>query len=179
MLKVVYVLCCNDSNYYPEQCQMTLHSPKKHNSDIPAYGLTDNLTNNCLKGKRLNALASYAEVLTFDVPEKYNPEKRRSCYLNTSVRNLIHGDIIFLDCDTLVCRTFSFETFNDVVTSMVADLNGALILSDENTLRKCQNAGFLFFRACPISIAVSSLSRTPLLRINSLMYGIRYGTNLF
>lgn len=58
---------------------------------------------------------------------------------------------MFLDCDTLVCLTFSFETFNDVVASMVADLNGALILSGENNLRKCQNASFSVFSGLPYS----------------------------
>lgn len=77
MLKTVYALCCNDSGYYPEQCLMSLHALKKHNSDTPAHVIIDNLTNNCLKGKRLDALASYAEILTFYVERGRNT---RGCF---------------------------------------------------------------------------------------------------
>ena len=149
MLKAVYVLSCNDSGYYPEQCLMSLHTLKKHNPDIPAFVVIDSMTNNCLKGKRLDALASYAEILSFDTPSEYNTERLRSRYLKTSVRNLISGDFVFLDCDTIVCRPFSLRDFNDVIIGMVADLNAPLLLSDENTIRKCQNAGFPDFSGLP------------------------------
>lgn len=149
MLSVVFVLSCGVSGYYPEQCLLSLHTLRKFNPDLPAHVLIDCMTHDCLKGKRLDALARYAEILTIDVPPEFNTDKLRSRYLKTSVRNRISGDFLFLDCDTLVCRSFSFEAFKDVVIGMVADLNGALSLSDENTLRKCQDAGFSDFSGLP------------------------------
>lgn len=142
MFRVVYVLCCNELGHYPEQCLMSLYTLRKHNPDIRAFVIIDRDTHDCLKGKRLDALARYAEILIFDVPAEYNTEKLRSRYLKTSVRNYISGDFVFLDCDTIVCRPFSTTDFKDVIIGMVADLNGTLLLSDENTLRTCRNAGF-------------------------------------
>ncbi len=121
---------------------MSLHTLRKHNPDISAYVVIDHITLDCLKGKRLDALSHYAEILSFDTPSEYNTEKLRSRFLKTSVRKLVPGDFLFLDCDTLVCRSFSFEDFKDTDIGMVADLNALLPLSDENVFNKCKNAGF-------------------------------------
>ena len=149
MLSVVFVLSCGVSGYYPEQCLLSLHTLRKFNPDLPAHVLIDCMTHDCLKGKRLEALSRYAEILTIDVPPEFNTDKLRSRYLKTSVRNRISGDFLFLDCDTLVCRPFSFEAFKDVVIGMVADLNAPLPLSDENILMMCQNVGFMELLGSP------------------------------
>lgn len=149
MLSVVFVLSCGGSGYYPEQCLLSLHTLRKFNPDLPAHVLIDCMTHDCLKGNRLDALASYAEILKIDVPPEFNTDTLRSRYLKTSIRNRISGDFIFLDCDTIVCRPFSLTDFNDVAIGMVADLNAPLLLTDENTIRKCQNAGFPDFSGLP------------------------------
>lgn len=121
---------------------MSLHTLRKHNPDISAYVVIDHITLDCLKGERLNTLSHYAKILSFDTPSEYNTEKLRSRFLKTSVRKLVPGDFLFLDCDTIVCRPFSFEDFNDTDIGMIADLNADLPLSDESVLIKCKNAGF-------------------------------------
>ena len=142
MFSVVYVLSCGDSGYYPEQCLMSLFTLKKYNPDISATVITDKNTFSLLKGERLYALSTYSNVLSFDVPLEYNTEFLCSRYLKTSLRKLVSGDFIFLDCDTLVCRRFSISDLQDIQIGMVADLNDPLPLSDSNTLEKCRNAGF-------------------------------------
>ena len=142
MNSVVYVLSCGDSGFFPEQCLMSLHSLRKHNPNISAYVVIDHITLDCLKGKRLDALSHYAEILSFDTPSEYNTEQLRSRFLKTFVRKLVHGDFLFLDCDTLVSRSFSFEDFKDIDIGMVADLNAPLPLSDEHVFNKCKDAGF-------------------------------------
>ena len=163
MLHVVYVLSCNDSGYYPEQCLMSLHTLRKHNPDIPAYVVTDGNTRDILAGNRMDSLARYAEILTFDVPSEFNSARLSSRYLKTSLRHLVSGDFIFMDCDTLVCRPFSVRDHLSAPIGMVADLNAPLPLSDPETLEKCRKAGFPDLQGAPyFNSGVIFVKDTPL-----------------
>lgn len=149
MIRAVYILTSDFSGYYPEQCLMSLYTLRKHNPDTSTLVVTDTQTRECLNGSRLDALAHYAEVISFDTPPEYNTVKLRSRFLKTSLRKLVPGDFLFLDCDTLVCRSFSFEEFKDADIGMVADLNAALPLSNEYTVSKCKGAGFPNLKGSP------------------------------
>ena len=128
---------------------MSLFTLRKHNPEIRVYFVTDTRTCLFLSGHILDTLGSYAEVISLDVPPEFNTEQLCSRYLKTSVRKLISGDFIFLDCDTIVCRPFSLDDFKGIDIGMVADLNISLPLSDEKTLLKCKNAGFPDLQGVP------------------------------
>ncbi len=149
MFKVVYVLSCGATGYYPEQCLMSLYTLRKHNPAIPLFVVMDSITRTVLPWKTIDAISQFAEVLTFETPDEYNTEKLRSRFLKTSIRRLVSGDFLFVDCDTIVCRTFNDHDFRGLTIGMVADLNASLPLLEENTLTKCYNAGFRELKGAP------------------------------
>lgn len=128
---------------------MSLYTLRKHNPTIPVSVVMDNITLTSIQGKTIDAISRFAEVLAFETPDEYNTEKLRSRFLKTSIRKLVSGDFLFLDCDTIVCRAFNDNDFCDLTIGMVADLNASLSLSDEKTLEKCKNAGFLDLQGAP------------------------------
>lgn len=147
--KVVYVLSYGNSGFYPEQCLMSLHSLKKHNPNISAYVVIDEQTSHNLAKTQYDALCQYADIITRSVPSDFNTEKHRSRYLKTSLRSIVGGDFVFLDCDTIVCRPFTKSDFKNAVIGMIADLNAPLPLSNPDVLKKCQNAGFSDLQGSP------------------------------
>ena len=128
---------------------MSLYTLRKHNPSIPAFVVIDTITRTVLPGKTIDAISQFAEVLVFETPDAYNTEKLRSRFLKTSIRRLVSGDFLFVDCDTIVCRTFSDHDFRGLTIGMVADLNASLPLLEENTLTKCYNAGFRELKGVP------------------------------
>ena len=146
---VVYVLSCGNSGFYPEQCLMSLHTLKKYNPDISVCVVIDEQTSLVLAKTQYDAIYQYADIITRPVPSEFNTEKLRSRYLKTSLRRIVCGDFVFLDCDTIVCRPFTKSDLKNTVIGMIADLNAPLPLSDPGALMKCQNAGFPDLQGVP------------------------------
>lgn len=147
--RVVYVLSCGDSSFYPEQCLMSLHTLKKFNSDISACVVMDEQTLHFLTKPQYDALGQCADIISIPIPSEFGTERLRSRYMKTSLRSLVNGDFVFLDCDTLICRPFTDSDFCDIMIGMVADLNAPLPLSNLGVLQKCQKAGFTSLQGAP------------------------------
>ena len=145
--KIVYVLVSSDSDYYYEQVMLSIRSLIYYNPDARIEVLVDNATYANLKGNR-EAIKQYADVIEVDTPADYD-KVRRSRYLKTNMRNLVAGDFLFLDCDTVICESIEDIDKLDVSLGMVADLNGPLLLDDGNTISKGLKAGFPVFTGKP------------------------------
>lgn len=145
--KIVYVLVSDESDYYCEQVMLSIRSLINHNPDARIEVLVDNATYATLVGKR-EAIKQYADVIEVDTPAGYD-KMRRSRYLKTNMRNLVAGDFLFLDCDTVICESIEEIDKLDVNLGMVADLNGPLLLDDVNTISKGIKAGFPDFTGKP------------------------------
>lgn len=145
--KIVYVLVSDESDYYYEQVMLSIRSLINYNPDVRIEVLVDAATYASLKGNR-EAIKQFAEVIEVDTPADYD-KMRRSRYLKTNMRNLVAGDFLFLDCDTVVCESIEEIDKMDVNLGMVADLNGPLLLDDENTISKGLKAGFPDFTGKP------------------------------
>ncbi len=145
--KIVYVLVSDESDYYYEQVMLSIRSLINYNPKARIEVLVDEATSASLKGNR-EAIKQYADVIEVDTPADYD-KMRRSRYLKTNMRNLVAGDFLFLDCDTVVCESIEEIDKQDVDLGMVADLNGPLLLDDENVISKGLKAGFPDFTGKP------------------------------
>lgn len=100
--KIVYVTTCNESNFYLEQVLMSAYSARLHNPDATILLVTDIDSEKTIVGKRETIKQYVNEVVPFECPKGYN-NMMKSRYLKTNLRNLIDGDILYVDSDTVIC----------------------------------------------------------------------------
>ena len=100
--KIVYVTTCNESNFYLEQVLMSAYSARLHNPDATILLVTDVDSEKTIVGKRETIRQYVNDVLAFDCPKGYN-NMMKSRYLKTNLRNLIDGDMLYVDSDTVIC----------------------------------------------------------------------------
>ena len=106
--KIVYVLVSTDKDYYLEQAYVSMYSLKKHNPNAHIVVLTDedtyhNILNNC----RREIFASFIDEWKCISFSKDISNKERSRWLKTSLRNILNGDLLFVDTDTIICGDLS------------------------------------------------------------------------
>lgn len=139
--KIVYVLVSDSSDYYFEQMIMSLESLNKHQSHATVEIVVDTATSISITN-RSTLLKRYAiSVHTVSTPEIYT-KKQRSRYLKTLLRQIIKGNFLFVDCDTVICGDLSKIDNLKCDLAAVADTNGALPLTDTDCIELCKSAGF-------------------------------------
>lgn len=104
--KLVYVLTCNPESTYIEQALMAIWSARYWNPNAHIALMTDDQTNGLLVGKRAELLNYISEkvVVPFENSESM---MYRSRFIKTQVREFIKGDFLFIDCDTIVCKSLA------------------------------------------------------------------------
>lgn len=105
--KLVYVLTCAPEATYIEQALMSVWSARHWNPDAHIVLITDNLTDNLLVGKRGEILNYISEKIVVPFEDDSLSMMYRSRFIKTSVRQLIDGDFMFIDCDTIVCKSLA------------------------------------------------------------------------
>lgn len=101
--KLVYVLTCTSEGNFIEQALIAIWSARYHNPDACIVLLTDDKTNSLLVGSRGELLNYVSEKIVIPFEDESASMMFRSRWIKTSVRELIHGDFLFIDCDT-VCH---------------------------------------------------------------------------
>lgn len=102
--KIVYVVVSSPDDIYLEQAYISMYSLKYYMPDAHIVLLTDKLTSETLTGIRKEKVRYVDEMKVIDLDgSKYNAQQR-SRQLKTSIRNLIEGDFLFIDCDTIITR---------------------------------------------------------------------------
>lgn len=104
--KIVYVLVSSDSDIYLEQAYVSMYSLKHHTPEAHIVVLTDSITASSFTCKRKEMVSLANEVVVVELDPKMNGQKR-SRQLKTSVRNLVEGDFMFIDCDTIIVKDIS------------------------------------------------------------------------
>ena len=96
----VYVLVSSEQDYYLEELWVSLYSLRQYHPSERVIVLTDDPTS-----ERISQQPSLASLITetkvIPVPENY-PTKDRSREIKTSIRNLIDGNFLFIDTDTVI-----------------------------------------------------------------------------
>lgn len=137
--KVVYVLVSSEDDYYLEECLVSIYSLKKYNKNVEVILVVDDFTEMRLKSyeEKVSELVDNIVSQTF---ESNLSSRLRSRFLKTSLRELIKGDFLFLDCDTIVSGDIEgiFHLSCDV--GMVLDGHRELCLGEryEDVLKNIQ-----------------------------------------
>lgn len=101
MLQFVYVLVSTEKDYYTEQALASIYSLKLHNPEVKVCLVTDTETFDSLRGNRSRIKEFADDFVTVKLPEDLN-QHEKSRHLKTSVRQLVKGDFVFIDDDTIV-----------------------------------------------------------------------------
>lgn len=105
--KLVYVLTCAPEATYIEQALMSVWSARHWNPDAHIVLITDNLTDKLLIGKRAEILNYISEKIVVPFEDDSLSMMYRSRFIKTSVRQLIDGNFLFIDSDTIVCKSLA------------------------------------------------------------------------
>lgn len=101
--KLVYVLTCSQEGNYIEQALMSVWSARYWNPDAHIVLITDDQTDNLLVDIRGEIIEFISEKIVVPFANGENM-MYRSRYIKTMVRELVKGDFLFIDCDTIVCK---------------------------------------------------------------------------
>lgn len=105
LTKFVYVLTCAPEATYIEQALISIWSARYHNPDAHIVLLVDDLTNQLLVGKRDEVLEYITEKVVIPFEDANATMMYRSRWIKTSVRQLVEGNFLFIDCDTIVNKS--------------------------------------------------------------------------
>ena len=104
--KIVYVITSDNSDLLLEQVYLSLYSLRKYNPDAYVEIVVDGKTNDTLVGLRGNLMASINDKIVIETPEGYD-KKQTSRWLKTQLRNIVKGDYLFIDTDTVICDSLA------------------------------------------------------------------------
>lgn len=100
-LKFVYVIVSSEADWYVEQALVSVHSLKMYNPDAMITLVFDKPTFSGLAQHRKDLLDYADEVVVEELPDSLSLEQR-SRYLKTSLRQLVKGDFLYIDNDTVI-----------------------------------------------------------------------------
>lgn len=99
--KIVYVCVSDDFDTYLEQAFVSIYSLRKYNPDAFVEIVVDKVTEATFVGKRAKIKELVSRITAVDVPSEFS-KRQRSRYLKTNLRNLVTGDFLYLDTDTII-----------------------------------------------------------------------------
>lgn len=121
-MKYLYVLTSNEDDLYYEQMYLSIISLRLYNPAAYIVILTDEITFNTLKGQRKELINIVEECKVIDLPPQWS-QKVRSRLLKTNMRNLVDGDFLYLDCDTIVLSNLCIPSEWDFNVGAVKNLH--------------------------------------------------------
>jgi len=127
MLKYVYVLVSDETDYYLEQALMSITSLKAQSAGAFVSLLIDETTETTLKNKRKNILGLVDELKTIEIDSRFN-KKARSRWLKTTMRRHIDGNFLYIDSDTIISEDLS--GIEDLDVNLGAILDSHVLLQD-------------------------------------------------
>ena len=105
--KLVYILTCNPEATYIEQTLISIWSTRCYNPNAHIVLIVDNRTNQLLVGTRAEILNYITEKIVIKFEDENTTMMYRSRYIKTQVRNLVPGDLLFIDSDTIINHSLS------------------------------------------------------------------------
>ena len=106
VFKVVYVIIDDEKLKYVAQLVLSLLSLQHWMPELPVEIVTDAATyHEITTGKLKQYFKDGVAFKVVPIPEIYD-KKQKSRFLKTSLREIVEGDYLFLDTDTVVCRPF-------------------------------------------------------------------------
>ena len=102
--KLVYVLTCAPEAHFIEQAVLATYSARYHNPSAYIVLIVDNKTDSLISDGRDEVLKYISEKIVIPFEEE-KTMVYRSRWIKTSVRELVDGDFLFVDCDTVTTRS--------------------------------------------------------------------------
>lgn len=121
--KIVYVVASLDADIYMEQALVSAWSARHYNPDSRIEMVCGQDTFATLSS---GIRAQYKSLFDQIHVREFQPEQsmmERSRWMKTSLREIIEGDYLFLDTDTVVCSNLSFVDDYGFDIGMVLDQN--------------------------------------------------------
>ena len=111
--KLLYVLTCAPDATYIEQALISIWSARYHNPGAYIILLVDDLTNILLVDNRAEILQYISEKIVIPFNDSQATMMYRSRFIKTQVRQMIEGDFLFIDSDTICQRPLNdIDNFN-------------------------------------------------------------------
>ena len=163
--KIVYVIVSDETDIYLEQALMSVFSLRKHNPDVYVELVVDQVTNKTINGNRSEIKKYVNKITAVDVPDKYT-KGPKSRWLKTNLRNLIEGDYLFIDNDTIITDSLDEIDKFDGIIGAVKDKHASVMQNkDKDKLLlwskqdgwtysddlKYFNSGVMFVRDCELA----------------------------
>lgn len=123
--KLIYVLTCAPDATYIEQALMAIFSARHWNPDAHIVLMADDKTDALLTGKRGEILNYISEKIVVPFEDTSLSPMYRSRWIKTNVRELVRGDFLYIDCDTICCKSLA------EIDSLECEIGAA---PDNNTL---------------------------------------------
>lgn len=136
--KIVYVLVSQEADYYYEMTLLSLYSLRLHHPKDIVQIVMDVDTHQRLTGMESSILCD-ATPIVVSIPSKYSA-KQRSRFLKTRLTEIIEGDFLYLDVDTLVNN--SLEDIDSVKSDVAFGLDRG---SNSILMELSKKAGFSQF----------------------------------
>jgi lipopolysaccharide biosynthesis glycosyltransferase len=121
-MKFLYCLASSDKDIYLERLLCSITTLRYYNKNAFVSLLVDDLTAASLTGFRAKVKEMANEFKVAEFP-KNMPLKNRSRQLKTRARNIIDGDFLYLDNDTIICSEISEDEMPNCEIGAVADLH--------------------------------------------------------
>ena len=128
--KLVYIVVSDESDTYLEQALISAYSARLHNPHAYIEIVVDNQTADTLIDTRKEIKKYATSITTIITPTEYT-KTQRSRYIKTNLRNLIKGDYLFIDTDTIICEALDDVDDFDNDICAVRELNKHSIFSPE------------------------------------------------
>jgi hypothetical protein len=105
-MQYLYTLTSTDKDIYYEQFLMSVTSLRLLMPDAEVILLCDSKTKETLTGKRSGYEKLVSKVIAADAPAAMS-QVEVSRWVKTSMRRLVSGDFLFIDCDTIITDDLS------------------------------------------------------------------------
>ena len=119
----VYVLISSEQDYFLEEFWVSLFSLRQFHPKDKVMVVTDEPTSHRIDDRpELKEMIS--EVIIVPLPDEYNG-RLRSRTLKTTVRNIIDGDFLTIDTDTVICKPLDeVDSLSIKNIGMVPEMHG-------------------------------------------------------
>lgn len=102
--KIVYCLVSDSEDYYYEQLLISLCSLRKHNPEAKVEVVCDEKTFATLQNNRSSIFDYNIQVIPVETPHDW-AKWERSRYIKTNLRQLVQGNYLYVDTDTVICSS--------------------------------------------------------------------------
>lgn len=107
-MNIAYILISTPNDTFYEQTAISVMTLRKVMPDANVYILVDKDTKSTFKDKRTILEKYSVNIITVDVPTKFN-NRDRSRFIKTSMNKYLPKDFVYIDCDTII-----YESLEDL-----------------------------------------------------------------